>query len=265
MPKKIYITMMNKSIVALGLMIMLLTSCASKKNVLYFQDADKYASIDITQLETKIQVNDILSITVSALVPETAIPYNIQTGATSSGAINPESMKLQGYLVSPKGEIELPVLGNLVVKNKSISELAIEIKTNLEKGGHLVKPTVNIRILNARFTILGEVSKPGTYAISEPYISLPQALGYAGDLTINGLRKDVLLIRENDGIRTITHIDLTSAGWMNDPKYSIKQNDIIVINPNSKKILSGGWNLSDLSAILGITSLLVSFIILFKK
>lgn len=264
MPKKIYITMMNKSLVALGLMIMLLTSCASKKNVLYFQDADKYASVDITQLETKIQVNDILSITVSALVPETAIPYNIQTGSTSNGVGTPETMKLQGYLVSPKGEIELPVLGNLVVKNKSLSELGVEIKTNLEKGGHLVKPTVNIRILNAKFTILGEVRSPGTYTISEPYISLPQALGYAGDLTIDGKRKDVLLIRENDGVRTITHIDLTSAGWMNDPKYSIKQNDVIVVNPSNNKVKSTGY-IGNLGTMLTIASLLLSSIILLKR
>lgn len=264
--EKIYrTTMLNKSIVTISFVLLLLTSCVSKKNILYFQDSDKYPSVDITQLETKIQPNDILSITVSSLVPETAIPYNVQTGIGTTMSPSPETMKIQGYLVSPKGTIEMPVLGTIMVKSKTINQLVEELKKILEDGGHLTKPTVNIRILNSKVTILGEVNNPGTYPFSEQYISLPQALGFAGDLNMNGLRKDVLLIRETDGVRTITHIDLTTANWMNDPKFSIKQNDVIIVNPNNKKIQSGGWNLSDLSTILGITSLLVSFIILFKK
>lgn len=253
---------MNKPIIYLSLTLLLLTSCVSKKNILYFQDSEKFNSVDITQLEPKIQINDILSISISALVPESAIPYNFQN---FSGTTNLETMKLYGYLVNSKGEIEMPVLGTVIVKNKTIIQLKNELKNTLEQGGHLVKPSVNIRLLNSKVTILGEVSSPGTYAFTEQYITLPQALGYAGDLTINGKRNDILLIREIDGVREISHINLTTANWMNDPKYSIKQNDVIIVNPNSKKIQSGGYNLGDLSAILGITSLLVSFIILLKK
>lgn len=257
--------MINKYTVTLSLVLLLITSCVSKKDILYFQDSDKYPSVDITQMETKIQPNDILSITISSLIPETAIPYNVQIGMSSTTSPNIETMKLQGYLVSAAGTIEMPVLGTIIVKNKTITQLVQELKTTLEDGGHLAKPTVNVRILNSKVTILGEVNNPGTYPFSEQYISLPQALGFAGDLTMNGLRKDILLIRETEGVRTITHIDLTTANWMNDPKFSIKQNDVIVVNPNGKRIQSGGWNLGDLSTILGITSLLVSFIILFKK
>ena len=257
--------MLNKNIVTLSLVLLLITSCVSKKDILYFQDSNEFPSVNITQLETKIQPNDILSITISSLVPETALPYNYQSPYATTSAINIDVLKLQGYLVNTKGDIEMPVLGTISVKNKTILQLTNELKLTLEQGGHLVKPSVNIRILNSKVTILGEVNAPGTYPFSEQYISLPQALGFAGDLTMNGKRKDILLIREADGVRTITHIDLTSANWMNDPKFSIKQNDVIVVNPNTKKIQSGGYNLSDLSTILGITSLLVSFIILFKK
>ncbi len=253
---------MTKSIFYLSLTLLLLTSCVSKKKILYFQDSDKFTSVGINQLESKIQINDILNITISALVPETTIPYNSQNFI---GTTNLETLKMNGYLVNNKGEIEMPVLGTISVKNKTIIQLRNELKNILEQGGHLVKPSVNIRILNGKVTILGEVSNPGTYAFTEQFISLPQALGYAGDLTINGKRTDILLIREIDGVREISHIDLTTANWMNDPKYSIKQNDVIIVNPNSKKIQSGGYNLGDLSAILGITSLLVSFIILLKK
>ena len=256
---------MNKSIITLGLLFLLITSCVSKKDILYFQDSDQFPSVNITQLETKIQPNDILSISVSSLIPESAVPYNYQSPSGASGVMNIEVMKLQGYLVNPQGDIEMPVLGTIAVKNKTILQLTDELKLILEQGGHLVKPSVNIRILNSKVTILGEVNVPGTYPFSEQYISLPQALGFAGDLTMNGKRNDILLIREADGVRTITHVDLTTANWMNDPKFSIKQNDVIIVNPNSKKIQSGGYNLSDLSTILGITSLIVSFIILFKK
>ncbi|WP_396166209.1 polysaccharide biosynthesis/export family protein [Flavobacterium sp.] len=253
---------MNKSILYLSLTLLLLTSCVSKKKILYFQDSDKYASVNISQLETKIQVNDILSITISSFVPETAVPYNLQN---YSGTTNIESLKLNGYLVNSKGQIEMPILGTVTVKNKTIIQLKKEIKDLLEQGEHIVQPSVTIRILNGKVTILGEVNNPGTYAFTEQYISLPQALGYAGDLTINGKRNDILLIREIDGVREISHINLTTANWMNDPKYSIKQNDVIIVNPNSKKIQSGGYNIGDLSAILGITSLIVSLLILLKK
>ena len=256
---------MNKSIITLGFLFLLITSCVSKKDILYFQDSNQFPSVNITQLETKIQPNDILSISVSSLIPESAVPYNYQSPLGASSVMNIEVMKLQGYLVNPKGDIEMPVLGTIAVKNKTILQLTDELKQILEQGGHLVKPSVNIRILNSKVTILGEVNAPGTYPFSEQYISLPQALGFAGDLTMNGKRNDILLIREADGVRTITHVDLTTANWMNDPKFSIKQNDVIIVNPNSKKIQSGGYNLSDLSTILGITSLIVSFIILFKK
>lgn len=262
MPKNLLYQNMNKSIVYLIFLLLLFTSCVSKKKILYFQDSDKYASVNISQLETKIQINDILSITISSFVPETAVPYNLQN---YGGTTNIESMKLNGYLVSSKGEIVMPVLGTVSVKNKTIIELKKELINILEQGGHLVKPGVIVRILNAKVTILGEVNDPGTYAFTEQYISLPQALGYAGDLTMNGKRNDILLIREIDGVREISHINLTTANWMNDPKYSIKQNDVIIVNPNSKKIQSGGYNIGDLSAILGITSLIVSLLILLKK
>ena len=101
----------------------------------------------------------------------------------------------------------------------SVTDLEIKIKQELEKGGHLVNPTVAIRILNAKVTILGEVKSPGTYTFLEQSLSVPQALGYAGDLTISGKRDDILLIRESEGKRIIMSVDLTTVNWMNDPKY----------------------------------------------
>ncbi|KIA96292.1 ligand-binding protein [Flavobacterium sp. KMS] len=254
---------MNKYIYALASILLLLQSCASKKDILYFQDSTEYISSRIEYTGSLIQPNDILSITVGAKVPETVIPYNIQQLGTNSMS-NIETMKLQGYLVSPQGTIVFPVLGEIPVVNKSTSELEQELKNVLEIGGHLLSPTVSIRLLNAKVTVLGEVNKPGTYSFTEQYLTLPQALGYAGDLTINGKRKDIILIRESLGIRTIKHLDLTTTDWMNNPDYTIRQNDVLVINPNNSKVKTSGY-IGNAATILTIASLVLSSVILLTR
>ncbi|KFF02519.1 polysaccharide biosynthesis/export family protein [Flavobacterium hydatis] len=254
---------MNKYIYALASFLLLLQSCASKKEILYFQDSTTYQSSPIEYTGSLIQPNDILSITVGAKVPETVIPYNIQPlGANSMSNI--ETIKLQGYLVSPQGAIIFPVLGSISVANKTTSALEQELKNTLEAGGHLIDPTVSIRLLNAKVTVLGEVNKPGTYSFTEQYLTLPQALGYAGDLTINGKRKDIILIRESEGVRTIKHLDLTTTDWMNNPDYTIRQNDVLVINPNNSKVKSSGY-IGNAATILTIASLVLSTVILLTR
>jgi len=255
---------MLKSIFAAFLFILLLQSCASKKDILYFQDNQNYASVPVSRSPNRIQINDILSISVSALVAETALPYNIQITGGGAAMPNLETMKLQGYLVTDEGTINFPVLGTIKVLNKSTSNLEQELKMILDSKGHLVNPTISIRILNAKVTVLGEVNQPGTFSFSEQYITIPQALGYAGDLTINGKRNDILLIREAEGVRTIAHIDLTTASWLNNPVYAVRQNDILVVNPNNPKIKTAGY-IGNTSAVLTIASLLLSSIVLLTR
>lgn len=244
--------------------ILFFVSCASKKDILYFQDATTYSSVILTRDSVLVQPNDILHIQVGASVPETALPYNIQTGTASAGMQNIETLKVQGYLVSSQGTIQLPVLGTLQAAGKSVSNLEKSIQIQLEKEGHLVHPTVSIRILNAKVTVLGEVQRPGTYAFMEQSLSVPQALGYAGDLTINGKRNDILLIREAAGVRTISHIDLTTAQWMNNPDYQIRQNDVLIVNPNNAKVKTAGY-VGNTGTLLTIASLLLSSIILLTR
>ncbi|MAN59741.1 MAG: ligand-binding protein, partial [Flavobacteriaceae bacterium] len=219
--------------------LFLLQSCASKEDVYYFQDARIYADETIRYGVAKVQPNDILNITVSALIPETAAPYNVKP-PTENPNLSLELLQLQGYLVSTEGTIFFPVLGRLEVAGKSPRDVERKLEQLLEEGGHLNEPTVNVRLLNAKVTILGEVKAPGTYSFTEQNISLPQALGYAGDLTINGKRDDILLIREENGVRKITHVDLTSASWFDRPEYYVKPNDVIVVNPNDAKVKSAG-------------------------
>jgi len=213
---------MNRLPYILFLIVVLFSSCASKKDILYFQDATNYASVATSVKTVLVQPNDILSIRIGALVPETALAYNIQpANALSNSTL--DILKVQGYLVTPDQTVVLPILGTISTTGLSVTDLEIKIKQELEKGGHLVNPTVAIRILNAKVTVLGEVKSPGTYTFLEQSLSVPQALGYAGDLTISGNRNDILLIRESAGKRLMMNVDLTTANWMNNPQYQIRQ------------------------------------------
>ena len=254
---------MNKNYLIIITLVLVLQSCASKKNVLYFQNAYNHAIEEITYPSVHVQVNDILNIIVGSQMPETSIPYNIQS--LSGGiSMNLEVLRLQGYLVAEDGTIDFPILGKIDVVGKTIEGMESEIQRLLKEGGHLLNPTVNARILNSKVTVLGEVRVPGTYSFTEQNITLPQALGYAGDLTINGERKDVLLIREENGIRTINHIDLTNADWFSSPSYYIKSNDVIVVNPNNPKVKSAGF-IGNTGTVISVISLLLTSLVLITK
>jgi len=235
---------------------MLLSSCVSKKEILYLQNVDDYNGTTIDYQKITIQPNDILSIKVGALIPETAIPYNIPVDLGSAGN-SIDIMKLSGYLVSLDRTITFPVLGTLDVANKTTSELEVFLVKQLKDGGHLVDPTVIVRILNAKVTILGQVNNPGTYSFDEGSITVLQAIGYAGDIAIRGVREDVLIMREVDGVRQISHIDLTSANWLNGPNNFVKPNDVIVVNQNGPEVMSAGY-IPSLGAWLGLASFLIT-------
>jgi len=238
-------------------------SCVSKKEMLYLQDVESYNNTEVTYNHHTLQVDDILKIYVGALMPEAALPYNNVT-AGNMVANNLDVMKLDGYLVSSGMTINFPVLGELSVKEKTTQDLENEIKKLLVDGGYLINPNVTVRLLNAKVTILGEVQRPGTFSFTENNISLLQALGLAGDLTINGSREDVVVLRYVDGLQTTTRIDLTSANFLSGPYKMVKPNDVLIVNPNSAKLKTAGY-VGNISTILGITSLLLSSIILLTR
>ena len=245
------------------LLILILVSCSTKKEVLLFQDKSKL-SAPITYHSPRIQANDILSIQVSTYQPELALPYNIIQQNANSGTPQIETLKLQGYLVSPEGTINFPVLGTLVVAGKTSQELETYLKTILEIGNHLISPTINVRVLNGKVTILGEVARPGTYGFTEQNISVLQALGLAGDLTIRGKRKEVLLIREEAGQRSYTTLDLTQTNWFDSQYYYVRPNDVLVVNPNTARVKNAGF-VSEPATLLSMASILLSMIVLLTR
>ena len=252
-----------KKISSAFIIIGLLQSCVSKKQMLYLQDLDTVNSQEVTYNNHTLQVDDILKISVGALLPEAALPYNNIT-AGSVVANNIDVMLLDGYLVSQNSTINFPLLGELSVKDKTTQDFENELKKLLVGGGYLINPNVTVRLLNAKVTILGEVQRPGTFSFTENNISLLQALGLAGDLTINGSREDIMVLRYVDGVQTTTRINLTSASFLGGPYQMVKPNDVIVVNPNSAKLKTAGY-IGDISAILGITSIILTSILLLTR
>ena len=247
----------------------LLSACATKRDIYYFQGANTSKSLKILSTSraiqyesTTIQPNDIITIKIGASVEESATPYN--SIGLNNKSNNIQLRKLSGYLVTIDGTVKLPILGIIKVANKTTRELELSLVKLLEEGNHLLQPFVNIRLINAKVTLLGEVNKPGTYTFLEQIITIPQALGYAGDLTINGKRTDILLIRETAGNRIMKHIDLTATDWMNDATYYVKPNDVLVVRPNAAKVKSSGF-IRNLTSLLSVVSIIITATFLIRK
>jgi polysaccharide export outer membrane protein len=239
------------------ILISITFSCTTKKDILYFQDIEKNNKNEkITFNTSTIQYNDILYVRVTAFDNEAAAPFNVPYLSVDT--------KLTGYLVDYNGNISFPVLGEIRVESKTISEVETIIEDLLVKEKLLKDPKVSVRIINKKITVLGEVIRPGTYEFSEENITLLQALGNAGDISILGKRNNVIIIREENGIRTNTVIDLTKTDWFSGPYYYIKQNDIVYVTPNERKIKSAGF-LTGIGETLGLITGSLALILFLTK
>jgi polysaccharide export outer membrane protein len=253
--------MKKTTIPVLLTLLLCLQSCATRKKILYLQDIDAYNNTAVSYASTTIQPNDILKITVSDLNPLVAEPFNNSAG---TGQSTVQMMKLNGYLVTPDGNITMPILNEINVNGATTSSTELKIKSRLINEGYLVDPTVQVRVINNKFTVLGEVGSPGVIPFTEQSISLLDALGMAGDLTYAGIREDIKLIRELDGKRFIYHIDLTTASWMSNPEYRIRQNDVIMVTPNKLKVNSAGLIKDPITAIGILASLITIYFLIVK-
>lgn len=255
--------MRKKHFFYISILNLFFLSCASKKDIYYLQDATFKESNEIEYSSPIIQPNDILKISVNTPNPEAAIAYN-RSEIQGFRPQNLQLIQLDGYLVGADNTINFPTLGILNTKNKTTSDLSQFISSRLINDGHLLVVDVNVRLLNAKVTILGEVRKPGTYTFTEQNITIMQALGYAGDLTINGKRDDILITREINGKRYISRINLTSTDFMDSPYYYVKPNDLIVVNPNNPRVKNAGY-VGNVGTVLTIVSLALSITILLTR
>lgn len=254
---------MKKSIFLLLSLVLL--SCSTRKEIVYYQDIDNkdFVPIETINSHPRIQINDILNISTSAQNPESLLAFSINPGESSG--VQPrqvELLKLTGYLVNSEGEINFPKLGKIEVQGKTTQDIQDILEEKLSV--YIKNPTVNVRIINFKFTVQGEVRQPGTYEIIEENMTLPQALGLAGDLTINGKRENILIFRQEGNEREIKRIDLTQTDWMNTKYYFIKPNDIIYIEPNSPKVKSAGF-IGNVGTLLSVVSILFSAAVLLAR
>lgn len=247
------------------LALVISTSCASRKDLVYFQDElveDNQMVSEPKQLIYK--PDDILTINVSALDPDTVKPFNLPVISNNSTNLIAAqgNIQVQTYLVDYNGNIEFPVLGTIKVAGMTRTELTALL---MERIGKMAKdPIVNIRLANFTVTIIGEVARPGTFTIQDERITLLEALGLANDLTIFGKRQNVMLIREVDGQKKFTKIDLTSINSINSPAYYLQQNDVIYVEPNNARIRQSTYNQNNsvlISAIGTLTTILAVFLI----
>lgn len=252
---------MKKIFPLLLILILLLQACATKKDMLYLQDLDAYNNSVVSFVVVPIQPNDILKITISDLNPLVTVPFNTAVTGQQTSA---EMQKLGGYLVTAEGTIILPVLNSISVGGLTRLQIEDKIKNRLVEEGYLVNPTVQVRVVNNKFTVLGEVGSPGVKPFTEESISLLDAIGMAGDLTTAGIRRDIKLIREVDGKRLVFHIDLTTASWMSKPEFRIRQNDVILVTPNKLKVNSAGLIKDPIQTIGIIASLLTLYFLIIK-
>ncbi|MEP7265339.1 MAG: polysaccharide biosynthesis/export family protein [Bacteroidota bacterium] len=224
-----------------------LSGCRSTRDITYFQEGnsskgsdkvvfpnfDKDKNAKFSTFEAIIAPSDILSIYVSSLSPEATAFFNtVNTPDQSSNAFTTRTSV--GYLVDINGMIEMPLIGRIKLGGLS-TRLAIDTLTHRLEN-YLQNPTVRIYFENFRITILGEVARPGIFTVTNEKISLTEAIGMAGDLSIYGDRKSVMLIREENGEKKFITLDLTSRDLFQSPYYYLHSNDVLYVEPVKARI-----------------------------
>ncbi|MFB9057621.1 polysaccharide biosynthesis/export family protein [Mariniflexile ostreae] len=246
---------LNIRLVYLLCALMVATSCKSKKDIVYFQNVKDFETIvDTETFEPRFKINDIVSIYVSTFNLEATRPFNLVKNTGSTG-------QEIDYLVDMDGNIDYPVLGKIKLLGLTVEEAKELLKEKLSKD-YLKDPVINIRILNFRVTVAGEVRTPGVYVVSGERITILEALGLAGDLTIKGRRDNVLVVRDFAGTKTYTRVDLTSKELFNSPVYYLTQNDYIYVEPNNSAISGASGDLR-IGTIISITSFILTTTLIF--
>ena len=232
-------------------------SCADTKKITYFPElGEGLIPSSAVNLEPVINKGDILSISVTSPNPEATVMFNAPNMAANqttaaAGNISPSS----GYLVNQDGFIEFPALGKIMAAGITKQKLKDEITQKLLDSKLLVDPIVTIRLLNYRVTVLGEVARPTVVTVPNERISILEALGLAGDITIYGKKENVLLIREEKGSKVIKRINLNSSEIFSSPYYYLKSNDVIYVEPNQAKVAAASQGRQLVPTILAALSL----------
>ena len=240
------------------LILFIFYNCSKQKDIVYFQSIKANEQSEIIKFKDAIvQKNDLLDIQLKALDPNTVALFSASENRSQGNGVNP----LQGFLVAETGEIKVPLIGLIRAEGFSTSSLETKIEEKIKL--YVKNPMVTVRVMNFKVTVLGEVNNPGIQTFLEEGISLPQVLAAAGDLTINGKRDNVTLIRTIGDKKERYYIDLTKEDIFNSPYYYMQQNDIIYVEPNYKKVKSAGL-ITSLTGVIGVITSLIGIVLILK-
>jgi polysaccharide export outer membrane protein len=254
---------------SIGLLLfvcLLFQACTSKKKMVYFSSQENADGTEANKNYTPVfRTDDFLSINVMALDLDAVKPFNlpVYSNNMNNSTYTSGVPAAQGYLIDASGNIDFPVIGRVHLAGLNRIQATDLLKEKLK--AYLPDPIVHIRILNFKITVLGEVRNPGSFSIPNERITLPEALGLAGDLNITGRRKNVLVVRDVDGKKTETRIDLTSKALFSSPVYYLNQNDIVYVEPNRAKINSSVVNPANAGIVISAVSLIVTVLALITR
>ena len=232
------------------------TSCVSTQKSVYFKDLPDTVIAPVKgNFEPVIHKNDVLQIVVSSMNPEDAVVFNTPsvTAAGTPGGGN----QATGYLVGEQGYIEYPVLGKVKAEGLTKEQLTKQLQEEFNNRKLMKDPVVTIRFLNYRVTVIGEVAHPTVVNVNSEKITILEALGLAGDITVYGKRENVMLIREVNGEKTIRRLNLNSADVLSSPYYYLQTNDVVYVEPNKSKVAVATGSRTTIPIIISMLSLIV--------
>ncbi|MDE6489615.1 MAG: polysaccharide biosynthesis/export family protein [Muribaculaceae bacterium] len=253
-----------------ALLAVLISGCStSKSSLTYFEDIALTSSGEFPAGEYDIRIipDDELVITVTSLQPAATAPYNLPFAnpASNVNMLASTTPQQQTYVVSPKGDIDFPILGRLHVAGMTTGQLTDKLTELISHD--VIDPVVLVRLVNFRVNVMGEVNNPGPQPIDRERYSILDAISQAGDMTPYGERANVMLIREENGLRTFHILDLNDSKLLESPYFYLKQNDVVVVQPNkvrqdnSKYNQNNSYKLSVISTVVSACSIIASLVI----
>lgn len=262
-----------RSFFSLLLVAVLLSSCVSAEKMYYMQGIDDLSEQTLNQVQDyqlRIQPDDQLAISINSRDQELIAPFNsymlIGTGGGNSTYSSTQSTSatqsgIAYFQVNKEGNIHFPVLGDLQVNGLTHDEIAQLIENRLKEGNYVKDPSVKVKLMSFKVTVLGEVKNPGVQSLTNERLTILEALGKAGDLLASGQRENILVLREENGQRNSYRVDLTQAqSVLESPAYYLQQNDVIYVMPNSAIRVKGSATGSYVSLYGSIISVLASII-----
>ncbi|MBC7412001.1 MAG: polysaccharide biosynthesis/export family protein [Bacteroidia bacterium] len=244
------------SLTLTAIILLLVTACIPQKNVVYFNANKADSTVTFPEKEVTFKTGDIVIVNVFSPSKETSVYFNYsELHAMVAG------VPVNGYLVDFNGNIEMPMIGQISVRGKTTKELQEEVRQKIEK--YLINPSVNVRLVNFKITLIGEFKKPGIYTIENNTITLLEAIGLGEDLSIYG-KRTITVIRDVNGKKIFTYIDLTNKNQFTNSIH-LQNGDVVYAQPikERKTTVEIFYRVAPFSVAL--TSVLISLFILFAK